>query len=1099
MDHFLKIDTQNTKYISEFISENFDNILSLLCKNSYIFSGAINTFIYDGSMCNFICIVAGDTEYRIIHENLINSLYWIKYKDDNIFDTGIVFKQKSIAAKSMYTSEINSSGNISYNRIITDRYKNTNDLTFIDRNGILDIEYDVFINTNNTRVILIYAENPLIFIKETGIKNNGIVLTHNGILYETIDGAQECCKNKEIRKHIITSRTSYAFTNAIITAFERSGWKSFVKQSMLEKVINDIRKSKTKKEKNMRAYENYVNVNNVISQLNVIDKLTPANYRIENLDNHTIILYFDKNTTVLIKNKMFTNILKNIFIKTFKVIVGKNFQVTVHQENITMNTVLPLAENDNTTIRNMINKILSELPAIFRMVIKDERLKYNNDKPNIDFSEDKIKYVPSSFRNAINDMFSAEIKPKQSSNVAESNKGIGVQIQQYEGTIIEEEELYTSPKTKSHKKLPPLQNNFELKHSSDSNNIILYLRIDNINMRKENHNNILNIVREYIRTNASSIYTPERFDRFITSISLEIFPAENKIAIGIPSRFTQMIDLLANRNIYDKLISFIRNELSDGIDSTTTNIKDKDKLRKIIKGKYVLSTDIVEEMYTSDLEMDTDIYLESQPKQDFFTQKISTNNKRGITGTSGGRVSSSYQYPENKTIKKSSDNKKETQPIKIFVYIDAGLFNNNLEQFQRYITKLNTGALLTIGLATINNIERIINEEYFIINIIVSKNYAKNKLNITINNKIETALKTTLNASNQRQSLKVEWSFVNDRVRELHISKSKNVINVPIVDTINPFVAPENDKLHVTDVVQDSLNYYSFDPIRSDIKTSNSSVIEQIQKSTYCKQPTKTIIVNIDVNLFDNTMEQFRIYIEKINTKILASVGSATIYATSTNKYFKFGITVYENYTLYKRKGNVYNQIESSLLSDLTISSSIPLALTTTNEWIDDNTYELSINKVDNKLETNNITENTGGMVKFDNTHNPIPIFIDDTVKPTTQDIKDTKMVVYTNKDILFSAFVNTKNYMNEVREQLSRFGHDVYVDQTHHYVDQTHHNKAIHEMIISIPMSVARKSMETIRFDLTTVAKNIFKHKSQTYRWVTGNEFIIEKSEIER
>ncbi len=249
-DYTIKLDID---YTADILAEKYDNLFSLMTPKSYLFSGAVSTYIADQGIADFVCLTDSYANIESIRMVMMNSIYWNLYGNGDAYNTGIRCQPKLFKARAVY-SETTSDA---MSTVRKDEHRLPSIYNAVRRSGPIyttRAQYyenrNIFANINGVRVMLITSEeDTLNSIRGSAIRLNGVVVNHNGDVYEVIKGAEEDCKKRVINKHIITMQTDCDLSGKIIDAFTASGWRSNITTKTITNIVEHITKASDRKAK----------------------------------------------------------------------------------------------------------------------------------------------------------------------------------------------------------------------------------------------------------------------------------------------------------------------------------------------------------------------------------------------------------------------------------------------------------------------------------------------------------------------------------------------------------------------------------------------------------------------------------------------------------------------------------------------------------------------------------------------------------------------------------------------------------------------------------------------------------------------------------
>jgi hypothetical protein len=210
------IEIENSDWISEVLSERFDNALTLMTKDSIIFGGAIRDCLAGKELLGDLDIVVTPQSYPEIFENFLHNPRWLPFNNTEVPKA---VKQYGKDTPSPPFSKI------------------------------------LFFKTNNSRVAQIMVADSkgadpmeilMNYVRSVDILCCGVAMTYDGRVFEALPGALEDCRNEVLRVNTFTDGIPFVRLDERVKKLTARGWKNEID---VEKVMKDAELSAAKAEK----------------------------------------------------------------------------------------------------------------------------------------------------------------------------------------------------------------------------------------------------------------------------------------------------------------------------------------------------------------------------------------------------------------------------------------------------------------------------------------------------------------------------------------------------------------------------------------------------------------------------------------------------------------------------------------------------------------------------------------------------------------------------------------------------------------------------------------------------------------------------------
>lgn len=256
IDDYLS-EIKDAEWVVEVISERFDNAPEMMTPGSIMYGGAVRDALAGLDLLGDLDFAVDRAEFSTISKNFNVNSRWIPIDDDDA--TG---KLKAAPAEPSPTPPVSSSS-----KIARELSPMSNLSIFRTINGN-EVQLITSKKTGKSPI-----DNALYVARMVDIICCGVVVTHDGRVFEVVKGAYADCKNRVLR---LNKNSDTLFTGTLssrVNKLVERGWKNTID---IEKEVKRIEADRAKRRKDMAAEGLICKDKSLISRIEVRTTFDPT-------------------------------------------------------------------------------------------------------------------------------------------------------------------------------------------------------------------------------------------------------------------------------------------------------------------------------------------------------------------------------------------------------------------------------------------------------------------------------------------------------------------------------------------------------------------------------------------------------------------------------------------------------------------------------------------------------------------------------------------------------------------------------------------------------------------------------------------------------
>ena len=219
---------EDTSWVVELISEQFDDAMNMMTQNSVIYGGAVRDCLAGKDLIGDLDIAVPYSESSPILSRFTKNPKWVR-------DVDKIVKQRDNSYYKHFGHKLSSHGGPSRNR-----------------EARPDVQIVTFRTLGNKRVQIIIlrdtGDDPFqtvaTMVKQVDIVCCGVILTNDNKVFEVVPNAYEDCKNKVLRLNNIGYVRDVARFKSRVEKLSERGWTSEIDTDKVARIVNKKLKHK---------------------------------------------------------------------------------------------------------------------------------------------------------------------------------------------------------------------------------------------------------------------------------------------------------------------------------------------------------------------------------------------------------------------------------------------------------------------------------------------------------------------------------------------------------------------------------------------------------------------------------------------------------------------------------------------------------------------------------------------------------------------------------------------------------------------------------------------------------------------------------------